>query len=37
MKSDRAQLRIYPDSGHRFLDRYPEQVAGHLKASLNGG
>jgi hypothetical protein len=37
MKSDRAQLRIYSDSGHRFLDQYPEQFADHLKASLNGG
>lgn len=32
-----AQLRIYPDSGHGFLDQYPEQFADHVRAFLNGG
>jgi pimeloyl-ACP methyl ester carboxylesterase len=32
-----AQLRIYPDSGHGFLDQYPELFADHIKAFLNGG
>lgn len=32
-----AQLRIYPDSGHGFLDQYPEQFADHIRAFLNGG
>ncbi len=32
-----AQLRIYPDSGHGFLDQYPELFADHVKAFLNGG
>ena len=31
-----AQLRIYPDSGHGFLDQYPEQFADHVRAFLNG-
>lgn len=31
-----AQLRIYPDAGHGFLDQYPEQFADHLRAFLNG-
>jgi pimeloyl-ACP methyl ester carboxylesterase len=34
---DDAQLRIYPDSGHGFLDQYPELFADHVKAFLNGG
>jgi pimeloyl-ACP methyl ester carboxylesterase len=29
-----AKLRIYPDSGHGFLDQYPEQFAGHVNAFL---
>jgi pimeloyl-ACP methyl ester carboxylesterase len=32
-----AQLRIYPDAGHGFLDQYPEQFADHVRAFLNGG
>jgi pimeloyl-ACP methyl ester carboxylesterase len=32
-----AQLRIYPDSGHGFLDQYPRLFADHVKAFLNGG
>ncbi len=32
-----AQLRIYPDAGHGFLDQYPEQFADHARAFLNGG
>jgi len=32
-----AQLRIYPDSNHGFLDQYPELFADHVKAFLNGG
>ena len=32
-----AQLRIYPDAGHGFLDQYPEQVGDHVRAFLNGG
>jgi pimeloyl-ACP methyl ester carboxylesterase len=32
-----AQLRIYPDSAHGFLDQYPELFADHVKAFLNGG
>ena len=32
-----SQLRIYPDAGHGFLDQYPEQFAGHVRAFLNGG
>ena len=32
-----SQLRIYPDSGHGFLDQYPELFADHVKAFLNGG
>ena len=31
-----SQLRIYPDSGHGFLDQYPEQFADHIQAFLNG-
>jgi pimeloyl-ACP methyl ester carboxylesterase len=31
-----SQLRIYPDSGHGFLDQYPEQFADHVRAFLNG-
>jgi pimeloyl-ACP methyl ester carboxylesterase len=30
-----AQLRIYPDSGHGFLDQYPELFADDVKAFLN--
>jgi pimeloyl-ACP methyl ester carboxylesterase len=32
-----AQLRIYPDSGHGFLDEYPELFGDHVCAFLNGG
>jgi pimeloyl-ACP methyl ester carboxylesterase len=32
-----AQLRIYPDSGHGFLDQYPMLFADHVNAFLNGG
>jgi pimeloyl-ACP methyl ester carboxylesterase len=32
-----AQLRIYPDSGHGFLDQYPTLFADHARAFLNGG
>jgi pimeloyl-ACP methyl ester carboxylesterase len=32
-----AQLRIYPDAGHGFLDQYPEQFADHVNAFFNGG
>ncbi len=32
-----AQLGIYPDSGHGFLEQYPELFADHVKAFLNGG
>ena len=32
-----AQLRIYADAGHGFLDQYPEQFAGHVNAFLGGG
>jgi pimeloyl-ACP methyl ester carboxylesterase len=32
-----AQLRIYPDLGHGFLDQYPELFVDHVKAFLNGG
>ena len=32
-----AQLPIYSDSGHGFLDQYPEQFADHVRAFLNGG
>jgi pimeloyl-ACP methyl ester carboxylesterase len=32
-----AQLRIYPDAGHGFLDQYPEQFAEDVRAFLNGG
>jgi pimeloyl-ACP methyl ester carboxylesterase len=32
-----AQLRIYPDSGHGFLDQYPTLFADHVNAFLNGG
>jgi pimeloyl-ACP methyl ester carboxylesterase len=31
-----AQLRIYPDAGHGFLDQYPEQFADHVNAFLKG-
>ena len=31
-----AQLRIYPDSGHGFLDQYPELFAEHVIAFLDG-
>jgi pimeloyl-ACP methyl ester carboxylesterase len=31
-----AQLRIYPDSGHGFLDQYPELFADHVNAFLKG-
>src|SRR3954462_10547273 len=29
-----AQLRIYPDAGHGFLDQYPEQFADEVRAFL---
>jgi pimeloyl-ACP methyl ester carboxylesterase len=32
-----SQLRIYPDSGHGFLDQYPELFADHVRAFLDGG
>jgi pimeloyl-ACP methyl ester carboxylesterase len=32
-----GQLRIYPDSGHGFLDQYPELFGDHVRAFLNGG
>ena len=32
-----AQIRIYPDAGHGFLDQYPELFADHVRAFLNGG
>jgi pimeloyl-ACP methyl ester carboxylesterase len=32
-----AQLRIYPDAGHGFLDQYPELFGDHVRAFLNGG
>jgi len=32
-----AQLRIYPDAGHGFLDQYPKEFADHVNAFLNGG
>jgi pimeloyl-ACP methyl ester carboxylesterase len=30
-----AQLRIYPDAGHGFLDQYHEEFADHVNAFLN--
>jgi pimeloyl-ACP methyl ester carboxylesterase len=32
-----AQLRIYPDAGHGFLDQYPEDFADDVNAFLDGG
>jgi len=32
-----SELRVYPDSGHGFLDQYPEMFADHVKSFLNGG
>jgi hypothetical protein len=32
-----SQLRIYADSGHGFLDQYPELFADRVRAFLNGG
>jgi pimeloyl-ACP methyl ester carboxylesterase len=32
-----SELRIYPDSGHGFLDQYPALFADHVKSFLNGG
>lgn len=29
-----AQLRIYPDAGHGFLDQYPELFADEVHAFL---
>lgn len=29
-----AQLRIYPDAGHGFLNQYPELFAGDVHAFL---
>jgi pimeloyl-ACP methyl ester carboxylesterase len=31
-----ARLDIYPDSGHGFLDQYPEQFGQHVRAFLAG-
>jgi hypothetical protein len=31
------QPHIYSDSGHGFLDRYPEPFGDHVRAFLNGG
>jgi pimeloyl-ACP methyl ester carboxylesterase len=31
-----ARLSIYPDSGHGFLDQYPEQFAQDVRAFLDG-
>jgi pimeloyl-ACP methyl ester carboxylesterase len=31
-----AQLRIYPDAGHGFLDQYPTEFADHVNEFLNG-
>ena len=30
-----AEIRIYPDANHGFLDQYPELFADHVKAFLN--
>src|SRR3954469_14902799 len=30
-----AELRIYPDAGHGFLDQYPEQFGDDVRAFLN--
>ena len=32
-----AQLRIYSDAGHGFLDQYPEEFADEVNVFLNGG
>jgi pimeloyl-ACP methyl ester carboxylesterase len=32
-----SELRIYPDSGHGFLDQYPELFGDHVRAFLDGG
>jgi pimeloyl-ACP methyl ester carboxylesterase len=32
-----AELRIYPDAGHGFLDQYREEFADHVNAFINGG
>jgi pimeloyl-ACP methyl ester carboxylesterase len=32
-----AQLRIYPDAGHGFLDQYPQEFAEHVNAFLDNG
>ena len=32
-----SELRIYPDSGHGFLDQYPQLFADHVNSFLNGG
>jgi pimeloyl-ACP methyl ester carboxylesterase len=31
-----ARLSIYPDSGHGFLDQYPDQFAQDVRAFLGG-
>jgi hypothetical protein len=31
-----AQLRIYSDGGHGFLDQYPKEFADHVNAFLDG-
>jgi pimeloyl-ACP methyl ester carboxylesterase len=30
-----AELRIYPDANHGFLDQYPELFADHILEFLN--
>jgi pimeloyl-ACP methyl ester carboxylesterase len=32
-----AQLRVYPDAGHGFLDQEPALFAAHVRAFLDGG
>jgi pimeloyl-ACP methyl ester carboxylesterase len=32
-----SELRFYPDSGHGFLDQYPELFADHVRSFLNEG
>ena len=31
-----ARLQIYPESGHGFLDQYPEQFGQDVRAFLDG-
>jgi high-affinity K+ transport system ATPase subunit B len=35
--AENLSVDIYADSGHGFLDQYPEQFADHVLAFLNGG